>query len=151
MKRTIICIAAIAVAMLASACASLNPFAAADGPEEKAYAVLGTYHVFQAQALKIASDRTLPDKVRLAVADADAAAVPILKSLDKALADALDARDALDAGKTSKERVSIVLTNLLEWTQKAQRAVNNLKAAVANAKKVTASTATPIHLELRSV
>lgn len=115
-----------------------NPFKAAEGADEQAYAVLGSYAIYQRQALKIVQDATLPDGVRRAAAAADAAAYPILKSVDSALVDVLNAKAALDAGSGSKEKVAIATANLQKWTAEGKAAVAAIKAAVINAKKTLA-------------
>jgi hypothetical protein len=135
-----------AMAALLPACAS-NPLKAADGPDEKAYAVLGSYAIYQRQALKIKADTSLPASVRDAVVKADAAAYPILRTLDASLSSFLDAKAALDAGTTTKEKLAIALANLKKWTEEAKAAVATLKVAAANAKKTFAySPTTPSHL-----
>lgn len=122
-----------------SACAA-NPFKAASGADEQAYAVLGSYAIYQRQALKIKADTSLPQGVRDAVVKADAAAFPVLKSLDTALVEFLDAKAALAAGATGKDKLAIAVANLKSWTVKAKDALKDLKAAAENARKTFAYT-----------
>ncbi len=147
--RSPMLVAALLLTALATAlpgCAA-NPLKAADGPDEKAYAVLGSYAIYQRQALKIKADASLPVRVRDAVVQADAVAFPILKSLDAALLQFLDAKAALDAGTTDKEKLAIALANLKKWTEQAKAAVASLKAAAAEGRKTLArSTSTPLNL-----
>lgn len=128
-----------------SACTS-NPLKTASGPDEKAYAVLGTYAIYQRQALKIKADATVPASVRDAVVRADATAFPVLKALDAALVDFLDAKAALDAGATTKEKLAIAISNLQKWTAEGKAVVAALKDAAANAKKTLASTSAHLNL-----
>ena len=55
MKRMLIMPVMLMMAFAVTACTgcTANPFKAAEGVDEQAYAVLGTYQVFQKQALKV--------------------------------------------------------------------------------------------------
>lgn len=147
MKRIMFAVLALAGCLVA-ACATINPFAAAKGPDEKAYAVLGTYQVAQRQILKIVNDTTVSTSLRQAAANADAAAVGVLRSLNQALDKYLDARDALAAGATTKDKVAIAIANLNDWVIQAQAAVADVQKALAAAKKKpvrSSSTWTPLN------
>ena len=130
--------AVLSLVAMGSACTT-NPLKSATGIDEQAYAVLGTYQAYQKLALKSVNDTTAPASVRRAVANTDAIAYPILKSLDGALADYLEAKLALSAGTTSSDKLVIATTNLDKWIKQATDAVNSIKGAVQNAKKPTAS------------
>jgi hypothetical protein len=158
MKRYLMIPMLMCVGLAMAACqqgCTTNPIKAADGPDEQAYAVLGTYHVFQKQALKIVQDATLPANIRSAAANADAVAFPVLKTLDESLTAFLDAKAALDAGVGTEAKVGVAVTNLKKWTTEGRKAVDDFKKAVQDARKAikpVASTVTPFHrLTLRSV
>ena len=137
----LLCIGFVIGTMLAlamSGCAA-NPFKAASGPDETAYAVLGSYAIYQRQALKIKADTTLPASLRDSVVKADAVAFPVLKALDTALVDFLNAKAALEAGTSTKEKLAIAAANLKQWTSQGIAAVRDLKAATSKADKTIAS------------
>lgn len=132
-----------------TSCSSLNPFAAAEGVDEQGYAALGTYEVFQKQIEKVAADTSLPAAVRLAAADADKAAVPILRELNDALTDYEVIKLQLDAGNSTKGELAIAIANLKDWTERAKDAIAGIKKAVSDAAKIRApmaSTAAPFNL-----
>lgn len=144
MKRTLLITMALA-ACLVAACASINPFAAAKGADEKAYAVLGTYQIVQGQILKVVNDTTLSANTRRSAAQADAVAFEIIKSLKESMEKYLDAKEQLAAGTTSKERVAIAIANLNDWVRQGQAALADLKKSLATAKNLRSSTVTPFH------
>lgn len=134
MKRMFMTPLLLAVALVA-ACGSLNPFQAAEGLDEKAYAVLGTYAIVQKQALRVVEDETLSPTIRRTAAEADAKAMPILKGLDQALDLYLDAKEALAGGRGSEERLRIVTTELLGWLERGREAVKSIQGVVGTADK----------------
>lgn len=139
LSKLMIPIMAIAMATLVACtgCAA-NPFKAARGADEQAYAVLGSYVIYQRQALLIVQDVTLPSEVRRVVANADAVAFPVLKAVDTMLVDFLNAKAALDAGTGSEDKVRIATNNLQDWVAQGREALVTLKDAVLNARKVLA-------------
>lgn len=134
------CALALLVGLLPG-CAA-NPLKEAKGADEAAYAVLGSYQVFQKQALKVVQDATLPTGIRRAAADADAAAFPVLKALDQSLTTFLDIKAQVEAGTSKEAKLLTAAANLKDWTTKAQAAVKSLRDAV---KKKPTARATPFH------
>lgn len=123
------------MAALLTGCAhNINPIAAAEGPDEKGYAVLGVYRIAQTQALKIVQDATLPATVREAVQSAEASAYPVVTQLAGALVEYLEARDQVAAGTTSEEKLAIVISRLSEWTATAQARIAGFQAAIGSAR-----------------
>lgn len=143
-------VAAMLVGMVAcSGCTTIsNPFAAAEGLDEQAYAVMGTYNAFQKQIEKIALDETLPTNVRLAAADADKVATPVIASLSDSLQLYEEVTLALELGKTPSEDVAAVIANLKDWTEQGKAVVKRIKKAVSDAAKAkpVASTVAPSNL-----
>lgn len=149
-------VAAMLVGMAAcSGCSAINPLAAAEGVDEKGYAVMGTYNAFQKQIEKVVLDETLPTNVRLAAADADKAATPVIASLSESLALYEDVQLALALGQSPPEDAAVVIANLKDWTERGKAVVKSLKKAVAEAakakKRPAASTAAPSNLAFGSV
>jgi len=140
---------AMMVCLVLPGCAS-NPFSQAKGADEVAFAALGSYQIFQKQALKVVQDQSLPNDLRRAVAAADAAAFPVIKALDGALTTFLDVQAQVDAGTSTKAKLAIAVANLQDWTAKAQAAVKALRDSVR--KKKPTARATPLEpLIYRSV
>jgi hypothetical protein len=80
------------------ACASLAPrleipVAAAQTPDQRAYALLNTYAAMLEEAADIARDPAVPIEMKRALARAEAAATPAVEALHAALGVYLTARD----------------------------------------------------------
>lgn len=135
-----------------SGCSAINPFAAAHGLDEQAYALIGTYDVAQRQLEKIAADTTLPPAVRLGAADVSKVATPVFVNLDAAVAAYEDAKFQLDSGIGTEAKVMIALSNANSWVTKAKAIFKDVEKAVSDAAKAIksrqakASTMTPFHI-----
>lgn len=132
-------VALVCCVALLGACAA-NPFTAAKGVDEQAFAALGSYNVYQKLALKVVQDQSLPVELRRAAAQADADAFPVVEALNKALTAYLDVQEQLAAGKTSKEKLTIAIANLKDWTTKTVAVVDKLREAVKKKKPVARAT-----------
>ena len=115
------------------ACASLNPVSKADTAEQKAYALYGTFVVFEEQAAKLVSSSEVPENVKQALRDADKAAKPAADSLLDGVQQVLTVKRELAAGTTTNEKLSIAVANLAGWYASAKPKVESLVSAVKGA------------------
>lgn len=124
------------VALMAlTACANLNPLNHAETVQQKAYALYGTFVVYEEQAAAIVQDVNVPSEVKSGLSSADAVAKPLA---DKLLAAALSVdqiRLELQAGKSTEEKLTIATANLERWYEEAGPKIRDLVAAVQGARR----------------
>ena len=100
---------------LLQGCAGSNPIAAADTPEQRAYAAYGTFVIAQETAADLVEDASIPDGVRLRIISAEERAKPVADSLLDAYTEYLIIKAEFDAGDTSESRLVIAANNLDDW------------------------------------
>lgn len=110
-------------------CAS-NPVASAQTVEQKAYAVYGTFVVMEESAAALKQDPNVITSVKQALVSADAKAKPSADALLQSLRDYEMASDALKAGRSTSDQLSIATANLNAWITRATADVNALVSAV---------------------
>jgi len=110
-------------------CAS-SPLATAQTPEQKAFAVYGSFVIYEEQAARLATDPSTPGPVRQALSAADARAKPSADALLKAFQDYSTADTALKAGTGTPEKLQITAENLDTWVQTASNDINTLITTV---------------------
>lgn len=98
-------------AALVAGC-GLSPLKQAETPEQKAYALYGTYVIFQEKAAELVQDSTTPDNVKQALREADRVAYPVAESLVEAVLEVEAIRQQVASGVTSEERLTIAISNL---------------------------------------
>lgn len=125
----------VAVALLLSACGTLNPLSHAQTAEQKAYALYGEFVVVEEQAAAVVGDSSVPSTFRAAIVNADSAAKPVADSLLDAAVAAKSVRDDLAQGKSTDEKVAIATANLLQWYAALSEKLANLVSAVKEARK----------------
>lgn len=114
-------------------CATVGgPLKAAETVEQKAFALYGTFVVFEEAAVTVVQNEQLPRSVRRAVQNADAKAKPVVDSLLDAVLEVQKIRLQVEAGTNTTERLLIVTANLENWIDRAVPVVNNLIGAVRN-------------------
>ncbi len=124
-----------------------NPVKQAETFEQKAYALYGTYVIFQGKAAELVQDAATPERVKQGLRDADKVAYPVAESLVDAamtvddiraiidMCEALEVPDANPACTTSNEqRLANAITNLSTIYFKAQPVILNLVATVKGTK-----------------
>jgi len=62
-------------------CAIASPYKAAQTPEQQAYAIYGTFVIFEEAAVGIVQDQSIPLNIRRAIQAADARAKPVMDAL----------------------------------------------------------------------
>lgn len=140
MKKTALNFSAFVTALLLfgaltiSACKTINPVTAAETPEQRAYAVYGTFVVAEELGAKIVTDATTPASVKQAIKDADAKAKPAADALLDATQQVMTVRAQLAAGATTEDKLKTVIANLDTWITDASPKVSALLKAVTGGK-----------------
>ncbi len=116
----------IALTQVLEGCAAVNPIAAAETLEQRAYAAERTYNVILGQALTAATNNAA---LRPAIQQIEARSTPVIEALSDAVTDYTVARAQFEAGQSSAERLTIVANNLNQWILSAQQAIIELSAA----------------------
>jgi hypothetical protein len=114
---------------LISACQS-NPLSAAQSPDQKAYALYGTFVVFEEQAAVLVRSPSTPAEVKSAIRKADAVAKPVVDNLLGAARQYVSIQMQLKSGATSADRLQIATANLQKWVADATPLINSLVSAV---------------------
>ena len=112
------------------ACASINPIAAAETPDQRAYAIFGTFTIFSEKAADLAENTSLPRSIRLGLVNAQEDARPIVMSMLEVLDEYETIKAQIDAGGTGQNRFVIVANNLNSWVDRVAPLVKRLVNAV---------------------
>lgn len=93
-------------------CGTTSAVKQAETPEQKAYALYGTYVIFQEKAAELVQDPTTPENAKEALRAADRVAYPLAESLVDAVIEVESVRKQVAAGATPEEKLSIAVLNL---------------------------------------
>ncbi len=107
-------------------CQSANPIAAAETPEQRAYAAYGTFVIAQETAADLVEQDTIPRGVRLRIIQAEERAKPVAESLLDAYIDFLIVKAEFNAGTTSEQRLAIAAESLDDWVTQLAPLINEL-------------------------
>ena len=107
-------------------CASVNPIAAAETAEQRAYAAYGTFVIFQEKAVDLVGEESISSAVRLRIIAAEERAKPVADSLLDAYVTFLAVKAEFNAGNTSQERYVAAATSLDDWITRLAPMVNEL-------------------------
>jgi hypothetical protein len=88
------------------------PVQQAETVEQKAYALYGTYVIFQEKAAELVQNSATPENVKQALRDADRVAYPLAESLVEASLEVEAIREQIASGLTTEERLTIAISNL---------------------------------------
>jgi len=121
------------VAFALQACQGTNPVAAANSIELQAYAISGTYGIYQEKGLELIQRGNLPNSVSLRLIAAEERLTPIVDELDKALDLVEQVKADLSRGESTSEQVAIALTELNNWLNQAGPLVQSFKTNVIGA------------------
>lgn len=124
---------AIGSAVTISACA-VHPIATAQTTEQKAFAVYGTFTVYEELAAKLKSTPGTPQAVIVAMQKADNTAKPLMDATLDATITVAMISDDLAKGKTTQDKLDVAVANLNDWVAKVTPEVDNLVTAVKGAK-----------------
>jgi hypothetical protein len=119
-----------AVLLALASCASFNPMSNARTAEQRAWALYGTYVVFQEQAAGMVKDPAVSLATKEALKRAEAASYPVAEGLFTAGQEVIAVRRQLEAGTTGAEQMDIAMRNLSEWYMRAQPLVTSLVDSV---------------------
>jgi hypothetical protein len=100
---------------LLQGCAGTNPIAAAETPEQRAYAAYGTFVIAQETAADLVEDTAIPRGVKLRIIAAEERAQPVAESMLEAYMEFLIIKAEFDAGDTSEQRLTIAARELDDW------------------------------------
>lgn len=112
-------LAMLTVMVLGAGCASLNPVKAASTSEQKAYALYGSFVIFEEQAAKLYQSPTASARVKAALKAADAAAKPVADKLLDATQAVLAIKVEIAAGTSTTDKLVIALQNLDRYITEA--------------------------------
>lgn len=125
---------AILATVVLTACQSLNPIAVAETSEQRAYALYGTFVIFEEQAAKIVQAPEVPDAVKRSLRDADAVAKPAVDAMIVLVDDVLKVKAEVQAGTSDTERLRVITAKLESWYFSTKPKVLDLVNAVKGAK-----------------
>lgn len=133
------------VAMVVFSACTLNPVKEAETFEQKAYALYGTYVIFQGKAAELVQDAAVSDRIKTALREADRVSYPVAEGLVDAAGEVSAIKDLLEqCGEaiepdptcvpTQEQRLANALTNLSTIYFSAQPVLLNLVSVVKGAK-----------------
>jgi hypothetical protein len=113
-------------------CATVaGPYKAAETAEQKAFALYGTFVVFEERGASVINDQRVDLDARRAIQRADAAAKPVADSLLDAALEVNEVRQEIGA---SENRLETVTRNLENWIMRFEPLVAQLVSAVKGAR-----------------
>jgi hypothetical protein len=107
-------------------CQTANPIAAAETPEQRAFAAYGTFVILQETAADLAEDPAIPRGAKLRIIQAEERAKPVADSLLDAYTAFLIVKAEFDAGETSEQRFAIASKELNDWVTDLAPLMNEL-------------------------
>lgn len=107
-----------------------SPTAAAESPEQHAYALYGQFVIAEEAGAKLAEHPSTPSSVKQAIATADAAAKPIADNLLAAARDVMVIRSQVRAGTNTEEKLTIAVANLDQWVSDLRPKLEDLIGAI---------------------
>ena len=123
----------ILVLMLVTGCAavrSANPVASAETTEQRAYALYGTFVVFEERAVPIVRNRAVHLSVRRAIQKADRIAKPLADELYRFTIDLSRARRAVAKGGQPSEVIPPLISQVERSIIRLKPALKALQSAV---------------------
>lgn len=115
-----------------SGCASSNPLGAAADTNQKAYALYGTFVVFEEQGARLIQDPNVSASIKGAIRAADERAKPSADALAAALQQYESAATALKRGTSTADKVSLATAQVQTWIRQAQGDIAALVSAVSS-------------------
>lgn len=120
-----------------------NPVKEAETFEQKAFALYGTYVIFQGKAAELVQNSAVPEQIKQGLRDADKVAYPVAEELVDAATTVGDIRDIIDTcaalqapeaspacTPTNEQRLTNAIANLSTIYFRAQPTILKLVAAV---------------------
>ena len=106
---------------------------AAQTPEQTAFALYGTFVVYEEQAAALVEDPRTPLEVRAKIKTADAIAKPLADNLLEAAMVYVDVKAKFEAAETTVDKLNVAAQNLNYWVGRAAPAIKALVATVTSA------------------
>jgi hypothetical protein len=103
---------AVPVTLALPGCGTTSAVKQAETPEQKAYALYGTYVIFQEKAAELVQDTATPESVKQDLREADKVAYPVAESLVDAVLEVEAIRQQISTGLTTEEKLTIAIQNL---------------------------------------
>lgn len=110
-----------------TACASLNPIAVANTPEQRYNATLLTYDAILEPAIEVLEDESVPVEVRRSIQAAIATSGEAYDAATSAYSDYKRARAAVAAGGQGQV-LEVASENLARWTAELEQTLGRVKA-----------------------
>ena len=107
-----------------------SPIASAETPEQKAFALYGTFVNLQETGAELILSPNVPEEVKAAIQATDAVAHPAAQILQSTAVKVLKARAELEAGVSTVEELSAVLIALDLAYREAGPKINALKLSI---------------------
>jgi hypothetical protein len=109
------------------AACSVNPFRTAQTLEQKADAMYGSFVIAQKQAVALVRDPSVPDSVKRALAEADAAAKPLADDLYEAILEFSAIQREVASGATPQDRLLLASARLNDLITKLAPLIQNIR------------------------
>lgn len=126
----LIALALLFVVMCILASCKANPLKEAQTPQQKAFALYGTFVVYEETGAKLISDADIPADVKSAIRTADAKAKPVADSLLGAAEEYISISSTMKAAPDAATKLSVATANLQQWVSEAEPKINALVSAV---------------------
>lgn len=127
---TAVAMVILSIASLALPACQSTPVKEAQTLQQKAFALYGTFVVYEETAASVMQDASVPESVKAAIRKADAEAKPIADSLLDGARTYIKISTAIDAAPDSATKLSVATQNLQMWVDEATPKINALVSAV---------------------
>lgn len=130
-SRSLAAMAAITLPFIAG-CSS-NPVKEAETPEQQAYALYGSYVIAVEQAADLVEDPDTPAAVKASIKQYEPVATQAAVTLRNAVRSAAQAREAVAAGESTRERLTLAIAQLNDKLAAAGASIRAFVNLVENA------------------
>ena len=111
-------------------CETLTPTREAESIEQRAFALYGTFVIYQEAAARSMSDPQIPDSVKREAQQIDARAAPIASSLAESTATLSRLRREFEEGAASEGELLTAIRSVERWTQELAPLIARLISTV---------------------
>lgn len=118
------------VLLLALNACGHTPVKSAQTADQKAFALYGTFVVYEEVGAKLVQSAEVPASVKAVMRTADATAKPIADKLLDASLEVIQIQREIAAGASTQDKLAIANANLARWYQEAEPKIAALVSAV---------------------
>lgn len=118
------------VLLTAFACSTAGPVKEAETVEQHAFALYGTYVIYQQQAAELMGREQVPDSVKRKIQEIDARAHPIARSVSVSAREVLRVRREFEAGRAEEGVLLAALRNAERWTNELRPVLAEFLTAI---------------------